>query len=973
MRVRKERAVRVFEDGGGAVDVQRDGVRFEEVPRRVAGRREEDANSGTRVVSASHAPTHRSDPLEQDTKAVDTIRAEMARLRKEPRRRTIYVPSEDTTILTIHPGVRADMRTTRSCGLRNGYMQHSHLVQNDIERGVTGPRISLATAPKRVPLQSTLKVVQECVSEIDRVGNGGGKENIPPSSLELFEFGKGKAPCVTDKAGLKPSQKQVRLSPKTVRMVTSKTTALQPKSVRQIAEKPWAFNRAAGPHGKCSTIVDEHVGSFQLKSRRNIISCVSLESSRSPTFPEVLPKLPTRLAPVAIPTTIPVLKPQYRLLQEDISRPELFEDTWLSDQESAITQIVNGLFDAASPRTSRLPGTIKTRRQFLDLYEEPSMVLLHKRLQASLLYGALRIPKDSLAEVGRLTTDIGLRRRFMELWTKSYDMDALISAVEVVVGREVPSHPLSSMATSMGDQPSKKRRRELERFLDACLLQNEDLQKSHQTPSHNSTSSNLWPSQDPKNISSNWLRTTLRSLMLIILLDRVKQTSLGPSKLFRKDSPHKSSHAILLELSNLLLSSLGDPTRTLAHLDYHLLHTQIPLDEYAYPIQNLAIDLRDGVRLTHLVELLLYPPATLQAQKEDVTITMPTGETLTSAFDQGGESWVLSQHLKFPCLGRVQKMYNVQITLSALQGVKGIEHVLDGLKAEDIIDGHREKSIKLLWGLVGKYGLATLVDFEDLRREIQRLQNMQKKWRQEVVDEEEEADERESPRYQTALLYAWARAVAAKHSVNVSNLTTSFADGNIFSKIVEEYSRYFPFSPTQSLSSSVTSKPNFSASTRNALDNQLRNIGCSTSFASLFSPGQGSKVFDKDFTIAALAFLASRLLGGSGRGRAGCVIWSAWKGYQNRKLTRRKCVLRGLARDCAMVLQTREKIEKAARCLQRSVRMWLTRRGDRRRLEEEWAKRLEEVEVKDGMLDLQSRIRGWAARRGLDEVDIWLC
>ena len=963
---RRRESVTVFEDGGaeshdiakpesGDADagIGRDG--------RVTTK---GADSGHMSIPASYE-ARVSTRVDADTSAVETVRDEMKKLRKEPRRRTIYVPSEDTTILTIHPGVGGDRRMR---AFRPETIPSDRLGRTGTADTRKEPRMSLATAPKRVPLKSALRVVQEC-GEGDRMGMGGGKENVPPGGLEVFEFGKRKEGVACMSRGtVGSSMKPGRVSAKGAKMLPVEGVAVQPKAVERLSGNGIGSSRlrSRGPTPANEPI--EPAGYTKPKGQCSSILGLSMKPWNS-AIQDIPYKLPTRLVPITIPHTIPISKPHYRLLQEDISRPELFEDTWLSDQESAITQLVNGLFEAASGKTPSLPDARETRTHFLSLYEEPSMVLLHKRLQASLLYGGLRTPKDSLAEIGRLTTDIGLRRRFVELWTKSYDTDALISAVEVVVGREIPSHPTSATSASPGDRPSKKRRRELERFLDVCLLQNEDLQPTYQTQSCNSLSTGFHASQDPQGKSSSHHRTALRSLMLIILLDRAKQSALVPSNLFRRAGPHKSSHAILFELSSLILPSLGDPTRTLTHLDYHLSHTQFPLDEYTYPIRNLAVDLRDGVRLTHIVELLLYPPTTLQAQRDDVTITMPMGEILTSAFREGMDSWVLSQHLKFPCLGRVQKMYNVQIALSALHGVKGIEHALEGLTAEDVVDGHREKSIKLLWGLVGKLGLATLVDFEDLKREIRRFQSRV------VVGEEENGDERDCLRYQTSLLYAWARAVAARYGINVSNLTTSFADGVIFSKIVEEYSRYLPFSPSQSLSSSssTTMNSSFNANTRGALDAQLRNIGCSTSFASLFSPGQASKVFDKDFTIAALAFLASRLLGMSKRGRTGDVIWGAWVRYQNRILTRRKCVLRNLARDCAMVVQTKEKVEKAAVILQGSVRMWLMRSEERRRLEEEWIRRLEETEVKQTMLDLQSRIRGWAARKRVDDLDIWLC
>ena len=103
---------------------------------------------------------------------------------------------------------------------------------------------------------------------------------------------------------------------------------------------------------------------------------------------------------------------------------------------------------------------------------------------------------------------------------------------------------------------------------------------------------------------------------------------------------------------------------------------------------NIAIDLQDGVRLAHFVEMFL-----LSAQR------LTWGETTEDSARQGPKHQVftptrdrpLSKQLKVPCVGRAQKIHNVQITLDALQSISRLVAVHDHVKAEDMVDGHREK------------------------------------------------------------------------------------------------------------------------------------------------------------------------------------------------------------------------------------------------------------------------------------------
>lgn len=262
--------------------------------------------------------------------------------------------------------------------------------------------------------------------------------------------------------------------------------------------------------------------------------------------------------------------------------------------------------------------------------------------------------------------------------------------------------------------------------------------------------------------------------------------------------------------------------RSLSRLEYHLYHYQSPLSEYQYKIENLATDLRDGIKLVRLAEILLYPPESLTQLDDSITVALPTGEVLTTMIEKK-QSWVLSQHLKVPCIARTQKLYNVQIALSALRGVSGMGRIVDGLKAEDIVDGHRERTVTLLWGLVGQWDLTKLVDFDHLRREIGRLNRLDPDANGRILEVDEYCGQGvRSLEKQRSLLKEWARAIAARHGLQASNLTTSFADGTIFGIIIDNYQRYL--SKDQPL-------PRSNAVGRSLqLDSKLRIVGCSASF-----------------------------------------------------------------------------------------------------------------------------------------------
>ncbi|KAI9776938.1 MAG: hypothetical protein M1839_009180 [Geoglossum umbratile] len=800
--------------------------------------------------------------------------------RKEPRRRTIYVPSEDTTIMTIHPGasLRADDRgrlTSKhpNLDLVTVSEDDEEMVDHIKRRAV---RRSLAAAPRRAPLSQVTRPNQGQPSSVEVAGAGGGKENIPPNGKAGKKKGSSKIVITIDdqKPGAVKTRSQNEVIKAPLNRNHLESNPDQRQAQRRVPNpKPILPNFQTSPASRkrtSSESADSSGRSKFLKQKKDTSSLVGKQPTRQTKMPQQsgvlrLPPPDRRPAdasprlerhtrrPEIVPSklSVPVVlqlaqehQDKYPILLENISRPEMYEDNWLNHQEEAITQLLNGLFDSATGGQQQrmgFPEKQNVRKVLLGLYHQPPFPLLYKRLQASLLYGALSIPKELLSKTIRLKDDVGFKRKFLTLWVESYQLSALKAASEVVIGREIAQVPRNSSGDSPGndERRAKAEKKSIETFLDIFLVRNEDAVRPKNTVASigNIARGNTGASSLEGNVADfgsqgwAWRRTVLRSLMLILLLDTGKANGSISDCLFLKSSPHKSTTSILQTLSNLVLPSLGDITRPLGHLNYHATHIQYPLEEYDYKITNLATDMRDGVRLTHLVELLLYPPSSL-LRENDITVTMPTGDILTTASNHA-DSWLLSHHLKFPCVGRAQKVYNVQLALAALEGVSGGTANHGGVKAEGIVDGHREKTVGLLWGLVSKWGLGTLIDWEELRKEIRRLRVRlhERTAKERGIANQDECDESEDEgeaefmhgleRYRH-LLRAWASVVARLHGKKVTNLTTSFADGVIFEKIVDEYEVYFPIQ--QQVGSAIEGRH------AQSLEGKLRRLGCSNYF-----------------------------------------------------------------------------------------------------------------------------------------------
>lgn len=130
--------------------------------------------------------------------------------------------------------------------------------------------------------------------------------------------------------------------------------------------------------------------------------------------------------------------------------------------------------------------------------------------------------------------------------------------------------------------------------------------------------------------------TLTKVLTLLVFLDTAKRRRVIAHNpcLFTLASEYKEMRAVLVRFSSSFVANLGDVQRDLRRIGIVLSHRQTYLDEFDYAFRNLAVDLRDGVRLSRVMEILLM--------RED-----------------------LMGRLRVPAISRLQRMHNVEVALGA--------------------------------------------------------------------------------------------------------------------------------------------------------------------------------------------------------------------------------------------------------------------------------------------------------------------
>ncbi|KAF9969284.1 hypothetical protein BGZ73_008457 [Actinomortierella ambigua] len=426
-----------------------------------------------------------------------------------------------------------------------------------------------------------------------------------------------------------------------------------------------------------------------------------------------------------------------------VTTNEMYDERWIDRQERSFSQWLNhefhvtvDMFSARDPSSwsyySHKLEYEHTRASAFKIYQSDTFKIVMLKVEDAMVKERLKIRPDC-----NLVGDVTSRCEIIDMLFL-YDIRWLVLGLETTTG----------MATSV--TPNFDRNM-ISQFINKTIFHDASLEKEY----------------EPDRILSNrpkfqkaMNRLVLKRLFMIILfLDKAKQAKLITSDpcLFNKDSDIKSSRQLLTTTSKRFLMGEGDIIRHLLFMGYSVLHTQEPLDEYDFTVKNLAVDMRDGVRLCRLIDLHC-PDLNLGNQK-----------------------------MKFPTLSKAHMQQNVNLALNALvsQGI-ALEGTRGGvLTARDIVEGHREKTFGLLWKLILNWKVPVLVDLQSLLAEIVAIKKDYRKLF--GVDQPERLETVYFTSERLSALLQWCQAIGTFYDIEVTNFTTSFSDGRAFGALLSYY------------------------------------------------------------------------------------------------------------------------------------------------------------------------------------------
>ena len=308
----------------------------------------------------------------------------------------------------------------------------------------------------------------------------------------------------------------------------------------------------------------------------------------------------------------------------------------------------------------------RLRRHACTLWQTPGVAQVITRVEIEIEKKGLMIRKDR-----SINKDVGMKKGFLEILL-SYNPLWLKIGLETVYGEVL------SFARGVDDIVG------MSQFIVTRMLSNPDIlsQFAHPTVPHHYSSG----------CGEALKQFTLKKFMqLVYFLDQAKLHRIIKHNpcLFHKDSKTKQSKDLVIAFSRDFLAGEGDVVKHLAYLGFNLTHKQTALDEFDYAVTNLAVDLKDGVRLCRVMEFL-----------------MPGSQRL-------------SDKLRMPAGSRLQKLHNVDTALGALRVSEA--GLPKSITAKDVVDGHLEKTLALMWHVIFGFQLDRILDEERLRSEVDHL------------------------------------------------------------------------------------------------------------------------------------------------------------------------------------------------------------------------------------------------------------
>jgi len=365
----------------------------------------------------------------------------------------------------------------------------------------------------------------------------------------------------------------------------------------------------------------------------------------------------------------------------------------LGQQEKILTEWMNFVLcpsknAQACSNLSQEQESDEIRAKVQEIYDSAEMKAVQHAIGLEISSKRLQLRDDQDPRI-----DIGLRESFLELLL-SYHMAWLQVGLEVMLNTRIAN--VRVIRTRDGEVFRIAGLNEVRKLIVSRILNDPVIQeRAGQTNSKKRDSLR----------SVLQAHTIERFLTLVILLDRAKRMEAFPRRtpLFNATAAVKSSAEMLYSFAKDYMASEGNLARHLLGLGYGVEIQQRYLDDYNFRVTDLGCDLRDGVRLVKLVESLVSNEGGASSGKFDF----------------------LSSRLRVPAISRLQKIHNVKLVVSALQSHR-LHHnhinqernvrqpsysasLPDGLCPNDIVNGHRGNTIRLLWIIVQHFQLHHVV------------------------------------------------------------------------------------------------------------------------------------------------------------------------------------------------------------------------------------------------------------------------
>lgn len=428
----------------------------------------------------------------------------------------------------------------------------------------------------------------------------------------------------------------------------------------------------------------------------------------------------------------------------------------------------------------------KLRQEGVHLLHHSNLAAVIKSIEGEVVEGRLTVRSDR-----DVHADLGLQEGLFDILF-CYEYQWLRLGLEVVFG-QVISIPMSKASTSKMTAMKRstipcvsgcsKWKAALKSFIQDHLLSDTNI-----TTKQFDKQKLLYVAQERK-MKELLRRHLLKKFFTVVcFLDTARTSELmAKACLFQSSAEYKSSHEVIAAFCRLFLKGEGDITRHLMSIGCKLHFVQSYVDEFDYRLSSMTTELRDGVRLVKLMDLL------------------------TKSRD-------LCQQLRVPAVSRLQKLHNVSLVLNRLY--RPTDPRPD---AKQIVDGHRDMTLMLLWKILYTYELcnntnptriydeiAAIKRAASWRRSIYKMEdskamavkvstlhgdaniiNQQKLVKSNakklsVNDHSVHNADTDDVSLAGALLQ-WCQAIVKRYDVPVNDLTTCMADGRALCLVVHYY------------------------------------------------------------------------------------------------------------------------------------------------------------------------------------------